>query len=293
MRGVVEKWTRENRVLHQALLTSLGSGGKWLKLMDDEAEITLRELCKTPDDFVAHFQRFSYGVLTRPFLGFSIESAQDPYLRTAEANINDGLRCFRSDAYPSNLFPFLRRLKFLPSLRKLEELKERNLRGKMELQERVRQQSRDNGAESVYRHFLENRKDFHDISDVELAASFDAILSGGTRTLYIGMMTVSFLMLLYPEWQVKMQAHIDEVIGPDRMPNMDDIPKMHLIRALVKEGIRYHSLHADVGIPHKLSEDDEYEGFFFEKGTAFHANTAYVSPQFLRAGRDGEVFADI
>lgn len=243
-------------------------------MMDDEAATIIRELWTSPKDFVAHFQRYSYGVLTRPFLGFRTESATDPFLQAQETSINEGLRCFRPDAYPSNLLPFLRWFPFLPSQRKLAELKETNSRQSLELQERVRQQSRENGAESIYRQFLENKKDVHDISDVELAASFAGILSGGTRTLYIGMMTVSFLMLLYPEWQRKFQEHIDEVIGPDRLPTMDDIPKLHLIRALIKEGIRYHSLVADVGVPHQLSQDDEYEGFFFEKGTSFHANTA-------------------
>lgn len=272
--GLADVWTREHRVLRQALSTSVSVSGKWLKMMDDEATTSIRELWTSPTNFVAHFHRYAYSVLTRPFLGFRTESATDAFLQGQEDSINEGLRCFRTDAYPSNLFPCLRWLKFLPSQRRLVELRDTNREQSFELQEKVKQQSRDNGAESIYRQFLENRQDLHDISDIELAASFSGILSGGTRTLYIGLLTVSFLMLLYPEWQRKFQEHIDEIVGTDRMPTMDDIPKLHLIRALVKEGIRYHSLVADVGVPHKLAQDDEYEGFFFEKGTAFHANTA-------------------
>ena len=47
-----------------------------------------------------------------------------------------------------------------------------------------------------------------------------------------------------------------------------------MIRVLFEEGTRYHSLDADAGVPQRLSEDDEYQGLFFEKGTVVHANIA-------------------
>lgn len=242
-------------------------------MMDEEATATLHKLFTSPKDFVAHFQALSYSVLTRPFLGFSVKSTKDPWMVETERCLIEGIRCFRPDAYPSNLIPILRFFWFLPWMRKLYELRELNRRRSLELQERVKEESRDRGAESIYRHFIEHREDFHDISDVELAACFTGILSGGTRTLYVGCMNMAFISLLYPDWRRKAQEHVDQVVGPDRVPVIGDIAQLHVIRAMIKEGLRHHALRADVSVPHRLSEDDEYEGYFFEKGTVFHANT--------------------
>ncbi|KAK2055862.1 cytochrome P450, partial [Colletotrichum caudatum] len=42
------------------------------------------------------------------------------------------------------------------------------------------------------------------------------------------------------------------------------------VRAVIKEGIRYRSIVAEIGISHVLQTDDIYQGFYFEKGTVFH-----------------------
>ena len=258
------------------MLTSLGSEGKYLDLMDEEAAAALHNFLTTPEDFVAHFQALSYSVLTRPFMGFSVKSVKDPFYVAAETALLEGMRAFRPDAYPVNLIPILRYFWFLPSIRRMHELKEINRIKLEELQERIMNEPTDRGTESIYRKFIEQRKTskkFQDVSDVELAASFDGILSGGTRTLFTGCMTTPFLMMLYPDWQRKAQEHIDEVVGPDRLPVIADISRLHVFRALIKEGIRWHAFRADVSAPHRLAKDDEYEGYFFEKGTVFHPNT--------------------
>jgi cytochrome P450 len=46
-------------------------------------------------------------------------------------------------------------------------------------------------------------------------------------------------MVLFPEVQRKAQAEIDEVVGPDRMPDMDDEPNLQYIRGCVKESLRW------------------------------------------------------
>ena len=71
---------------------------------------------------------------------------------------------------------------------------------------------------------------------------------------------------------MKLQNELDAVVGPDRLPQFSDMPQLPTVRAVVKETIRYRSVHAEIGIPHKLSQDDVYEGHFFSAGTIFHIN---------------------
>ena len=47
-------------------------------------------------------------------------------------------------------------------------------------------------------------------------------------------------MALYPEVQKKAQAEIDDVIGPNRLPQFEDRPCLPYINAVVKEVVRWH-----------------------------------------------------
>jgi hypothetical protein len=77
---------------------------------------------------------------------------------------------------------------------------------------------------------------------------------------------------LMPRGGMKLQKQVDEVVGSERLPSFEDIPNLPIVRAIVKEGVRYRTIKAELGIPHRLERDDIYEGYFFPKGTVFHAN---------------------
>lgn len=48
-----------------------------------------------------------------------------------------------------------------------------------------------------------------------------------------------YLMTMYPEVQAHAQAEIEEVIGTDRLPTLDDRGCLPFIGALIKEIIRW------------------------------------------------------
>ena len=100
-------------------------------------------------------------------------------------------------------------------------------------------------------------------------------------------------MTLFPEAQKRAQAEIDFVIGNARLPLHDDRPNLPYVDALVKEVFRWNlvtplgtsvSLHMFVwkglkrilAVPHRLIEDDIYEGYLFPKGTIVIANVWYA-----------------
>lgn len=92
-----------------------------------------------------------------------------------------------------------------------------------------------------------------------------------------------------------MWKEVDRVCG-DKMPEFDDIPDLPVCRAVIKEVLRWRPVTAggeclaqslehfepgeliegDGGVPHQSTKDDVYNGFFFKKGTNFHANQWYV-----------------
>ncbi|KAK8041660.1 cytochrome P450 [Apiospora rasikravindrae] len=83
--------------------------------------------------------------------------------------------------------------------------------------------------------------------------------------LTIGSPIQSFLlaMLHFPEWQHKLQQEIDEV-SHGRCPEWEDREKMPLLRAVVKEVIRWRPP-VPTGIPHAVEKDDVYNGYFIPR----------------------------
>jgi cytochrome P450 len=78
-------------------------------------------------------------------------------------------------------------------------------------------------------------------------------------------------LLLFPNVQVRGQAELDAVI--DRMPTLDDIPRLPYVRACVKEALRWHPVAILGAFPHATSEDDTYMGYRIPKGAMILLNT--------------------
>ena len=78
-------------------------------------------------------------------------------------------------------------------------------------------------------------------------------------------------MTLHPSIQTRAQAELDAVVGPDRLPTMADRPRLPYVNALALEVLRSHVV-APTGVPHRVTEDDVYEGYFIPKGSLVLAN---------------------
>lgn len=78
------------------------------------------------------------------------------------------------------------------------------------------------------------------------------------------------IMIAHPEYQKKAQEELDDVVGRGRMPTFADYERLPYVRALVQETLRYRPV-APL-IPHKLVQDDVYEGYFLPKNAIIIAN---------------------
>ena len=89
--------------------------------------------------------------------------------------------------------------------------------------------------------------------------------------LTIGSPIQSYLLAMchYPEWQARLQLEIDTVLE-GRCPQWADRPRLPVLRAVVKEIIRWRPP-VPTGIPHQLEEDDVWEGYHIPRGATIHA----------------------
>ncbi|KAI1799152.1 cytochrome P450 [Daldinia bambusicola] len=72
-------------------------------------------------------------------------------------------------------------------------------------------------------------------------------------------------MIHHPKWQAAVQKEIDEACE-GRMPTLDDAPKLPVLRACIKETMRWRP-NVPTGVAHEMEADDEFRGYFLAKGT--------------------------
>ena len=67
-------------------------------------------------------------------------------------------------------------------------------------------------------------------------------------------------MALFPEVQQRAQAELASVIGPERLPTIQDRELLPYVTALMTEVFRWKPV-VPLGVPHRVMEDDEYMGY--------------------------------
>jgi cytochrome P450 len=98
------------------------------------------------------------------------------------------------------------------------------------------------------------------------------MIEGGSDTTSVVFQNFVTIMAAYPEIQKKAQEEIDRVIGPDRMPELDDYEDLPYVQALVNEVHRFRTV-STLSAPHAATEDIVYGDYVIPKGTAIYQNS--------------------
>ncbi len=88
-------------------------------------------------------------------------------------------------------------------------------------------------------------------------------------------MTLFLALTLYPDIQRKAREEILQVVGTNRIPNLQDRPSLPYLDAIFREIIRWRPP-VPLGIPHKVSRDEVYNGYFVPAGTIILTNYWFV-----------------
>ena len=79
-----------------------------------------------------------------------------------------------------------------------------------------------------------------------------------------------------PDLQKRAHEELDRVVGPHRLPTMDDIEFLPFVQAATMEAMRLHPV-LPLSVPHAVIEDDEYNGYFIPGGSTVLAVSAPLS----------------
>ncbi|XP_037833648.1 cytochrome P450 1B1-like [Kryptolebias marmoratus] len=102
-------------------------------------------------------------------------------------------------------------------------------------------------------------------------ATVTDLIGAGQDTMSTVMQWIVLLLVKYPDMQAKLQQLIDKVVGPDRLPSVEDRSSLALVDAFIFETMRFTSF-VPVTIPHSTTSDVVIEDLYIPKDTVVFIN---------------------
>ncbi|KAF8161643.1 cytochrome P450 [Crassisporium funariophilum] len=238
----------------------------------------LKGLLDTPDKFDQHSKMLSIGIPMSIMYGYEIESIDDPVITAADQSVILAAPLLLPGATIINILPLLRHIpSYFPGASshkiaaKVSQLSSEMKRIPMDF---VKKRMLEGTAvPSIVSDFLERKDTMGTSAEEEEAVKNMAftVYGAASDTTISATGTFFFAMAASPQVQKRAQAELDRVIGTNRLPVFEDRPSLPYIEAIYREVLRF-APPLPLGVPHCLSEDDYYDGYFIPKGTAILGN---------------------
>ncbi|KAJ3561809.1 hypothetical protein NP233_g9970 [Leucocoprinus birnbaumii] len=230
-------------------------------LQTSECQTLLRGLLETPEKFVIHLRRNAIAVIMNVAYGYEVKSVDDQFVNILEESFKLAVR-FVPEWFPGAAF------KRLAKDVSREIIRYENI----PYDWAKAQVSTGSYNESFVSDHL------HDQGFATTQGERESILKWSAAALYAGggdttvsvMTTFFFLMVRHPDVQERARAEIDSVLGGN-MATQDDMSSLPYVGAMIKEILRWGPV-APLGIPHAVTQDDEFDGYFIPKDSKVIAN---------------------
>jgi len=235
----------------------------------------LRAVLKSPNDLMAHIRRTAGAVILKISHGYQVQDDNDPFVNRAEK----GMTLFGQLIKPGNfLVDIIPALKYVPDwfpgagFKQFAKASEEVVAELVEIpHEFVKEQMAAGVAPNSLTSHLLGDDDLDAEQEHSIKWSAFSMYTGGSDTTVSSIYGFFLAMTLYPEVQAKAQAELDSVVGPDRLPTLEDLPALPYMAALCKEVLRWNVV-TPLTSYHVSTQDDIYEGYLIPKGSYVFAN---------------------
>ncbi|XP_078398804.1 cytochrome P450 1B1 [Cetorhinus maximus] len=102
-------------------------------------------------------------------------------------------------------------------------------------------------------------------------ATVGDIFGASQDTLSTALHWMTLYLVWRPEVQLKIQEEVDRVVGRERIPTIEDQPRMPYLMAFLHESMRFSSF-VSLTIPHATTRDTLLNGYHIAKGTVIFVN---------------------
>ncbi|EIW86005.1 cytochrome P450 [Coniophora puteana RWD-64-598 SS2] len=233
----------------------------------------LHSLLCTPEEFEEHIELFSASIILSTVYGCDVASKDDPLFITVK-RANAAVMTYSTPLILGviDALPWLPRFPhWLPDggMKEIIAFVTASAQDLVHAPLRHFSQSKDidNPRESMVGDFYQMRSEKEIPSTTEVAMKWAAAtaFAAGTDTTFSTIVCFIYAMILHPDVQRRAQAQLDPVVGHERPPTLDDRKGLPLIDAILREVIRWIPV-VPTNLPHAVSENDIYEGYFIPKG---------------------------
>ncbi|KAF9261702.1 cytochrome P450 [Marasmius fiardii PR-910] len=295
--GMVFAFVSHNAIfkrMRRAAQEAFANVKRYTHMQETEAYILCHQLLQTPADWDDHLRRASSSLMHGIIYGLPPTlNSLDPNIRRANGFVEKALAAAAPGAFLVEYLPWMMHLpRWMCSWRRYAEgifARDSVLFEELfsDVVDRVRKGTQVPSAASS---FYENKEKLG-MTDREAAWCATTLYTAGGETTSSQMSWVLMSFVLYPEVQKKAQEEVDRVVGRDRMPTFQDLEpeQMPYLHALVREILRWRGV-GPLGVPHRLNQDDHYEGYFLPKDTIVVPNAWAINHDVNVWGNDAEDF---
>jgi cytochrome P450 len=229
----------------------------------------LYELLTQPEGFLKHIRRYSNALTTTMVFGWRTPTYEDEKIVQLFNGFSEFAEINQTGtAAIIDFFPWLRYLPdfLLPTQRKAKELHRHEKALYLDHWLRAKEQIRQNTIKPCFCAGMYEAQKQDGFSDDQAAYISGTLLEAGSDTTSSTLYAFVQAMLLFPDVQQKAQTEIERFVGPNRLPVMEDLSELHYVRACMKETVRWMPTTILGAVPHAVTQDDEYKGYFIPKG---------------------------
>lgn len=239
-------WRNARRLA--ATISSETTMEAWNSVLTSEAARLVYDLVAEPTKYDYLFEQYSSVVMLRLLYGKIVpKSEESEHVDRIMTIVHTLERTGAPGAYIVDFLPFLKHLPTFLAPFKKEASDLHNYEFSYfssllnEARKRFeREEPEGKGPQPLVHTYLE-RRDYWDLSDFEVTYCMGTSFEGGSGTTSSAMQSFCLAMWHYPEWQKKVQKEIDGVVG-DRLPSFEDWPRLPMVRAAIKETIRWRPI---------------------------------------------------
>ncbi|KDR70118.1 hypothetical protein GALMADRAFT_144803 [Galerina marginata CBS 339.88] len=272
-----DRWRKHRRMFHRQFQQSVAS--TYWPIQRREAHALLRRLLDSPNNLDYHLRHNAAAVIMGVTYGITIASTDDQYIALAEKALEGMGAAASPGAFLVDLIPSL---KYVPEWFPGASFKRKAREWRaavMGMRDApfatvVKEMKGGNPSPSFVSNLLNELDAKENIEDeVETIKNCAGLTyAAGAESTVSALASFILAILLNPEVQVKAQKELDSIVGRDRLPDFSDRPSLPYISAVLKEVLRWNPI-APLGLPHMVTRDDEYNGYFIPAGTIVVGNS--------------------
>ncbi|KAG6808984.1 hypothetical protein H0H92_002091 [Tricholoma furcatifolium] len=267
---------RQRKLMHKAF--GLPVIPSYNPLLQSETHGFLRRIVASPLDYAAHTRRYAGALTLKVVYGYEPLDHGDEFLSMAEECVDLLANEIASGGglWPVDIFPALQHLPtWVPGTG--FKIKARKWKAKMEECvdkpfEYVKDSIKSgNFKPSFCSTLLEDDAKSNKEFEFDLKWTANSMYSASMDTTMTTVSHFLLAMMAHPEVLAKAQNEIDTVVGSDRLPTFSDRANLPYMEAVMNETWRWGAP-VPLNLPHRLMEDDIYNGMFIPKGSLIFGN---------------------